>query len=255
MGMVTGLAEITADIAVQLYSVRDEIAANLERSLERIARLGFTGVELAGWASASPERWSDLLLQNRLHPVAMHVPYENLDRNLESVVAESNIIGAPVIVLPFLAESMRTDAQAWSAMAQWMNRVGAEIRKSGKRFAYHNHSFEFDALAAGGTGYDRLIEETDPALVEFELDIFWAAKAGQDVPQLLRRLGKRLTLCHIKDMTGDAERTFAPVGHGILPWADWLPLLGVEAMIVEQDVCKDPDPFNCLAASIEYLNR
>ncbi|MCL5066427.1 MAG: sugar phosphate isomerase/epimerase [Firmicutes bacterium] len=245
--------DLREEVAVQLFSVRDAIQADLETSLNRLSRLGFRGVELAGWAGSRPERWSHLLLQNRLTPVAMHIPFDDLDHDVERVVAEAEMIGCPVMVLPWIGEEKRRTPADWSKTAAWMNRIGESIRRQGKRFGYHNHAFEFDHLESGETGYDRLIAETDPALVEFELDIFWAAKAEQNVPELVSRLGTRLTFCHIKDMTGDQERTFAPVGHGILPWSEWLPMLKVQALIVEQDACKDPDPFNCLKASIDFL--
>ena len=241
------------EIAVQLFSIRQAIDDALEESLARLAGLGYRGVELAGLAGARPERWSDLLLRYHLVPVGMHVPYEALDDDAEGVAAEASIIAAPVIVLPALPESKRDSAAAWDNAADWMNRVGERVRKAGKRFAYHNHWFEFDAIGPGETGYDRLLAKTDPALVEFELDLFWAARAGQSLPDLIARLGQRMTLCHIKDMTGDNERTFAPVGHGTLPWAQLFPLLNVESLIVEQDRCSDPDPFTCLQASIEFL--
>ncbi len=247
------MEELRDEIAVQLFSVRDAVAADLDASLKRLSTLGFRGVELAGWAGVRPERWSHLLLQHHLNPIAMHVPYEVLDQNIERAVAEAEMIGCPVIILPWVTEDKRGSAENWSKTAQWMNQVGERVRSLGKRFGYHNHAFEFERLDSGLTGYEALMAETDPGLVEFELDLFWAAKAGQNVPDLIARLGSRLTFCHIKDMTDDSDRTFAPVGQGALPWVQWLPLLKVQALIVEQDVCMDPDPFNCLKVSIDFL--
>lgn len=247
------VTELIDEVAVQLYSVRDAVQQDLEGTLKRLHDLGYRGVELAGFGGAKPERWSHLLLSNHLTPVAMHVDYQRLDQDLERALADADVIGSPVLVLPWIPEELRTTQAAWIEMAHWMNRVGERVREQGKRFAYHNHAFEFDKVGAAATGYDLLVQSTDPALVEFELDIFWAAKADQSVPDLAKRLGKRMTLCHVKDMTGDAERTFAPVGGGVLPWKTWLDLLPVQALIVEQDACADPDPFNCLKSSIDYL--
>jgi sugar phosphate isomerase/epimerase len=194
-----------------------------------------------------------LLQRYHLTPVAMHVPLEALEDDVERVVAEADTIGCPVIVLPWIPEERRASGQDWIDAARLMNQIGGRIRQLGKRFAYHNHDMEFMPVPELGTGYAALIRETDPALVEFEVDLFWVTKAEQSVPALLAQLGNRVTLCHIKDMTNDAERTFAPVGSGTLPWKEWLPLLSSQMLIVEQDVCKDPDPFNCLKASLDFL--
>lgn len=240
------------EYAVQLYSIRDAVANDLEASLERVAALGYRGVELAGWAGARPERWSDLLLRHHLTPVAMHVPYEAL-QDVEGASAEASVIGVSTLVLPWLPESVRKTAADWTRAAEWMNHIGERARLAGKRLAYHNHAFEFDPLPEGGTGYDRLLEYTDPALVEFELDLYWAMFARQSLPDLIRRLGRRLTLAHIKDMKPEPDRGFAPVGHGVLDWSGLLPQLKTEWLIVEQDACDAPDPFTCLEQSYTYL--
>ncbi len=248
------MRELHEEIAVQLYSVRQLLVDDLEGCLARVAELGYRGVELAGWANRKPERWSDLLLQYHLTPVGMHVSHQQLDENVERVIAEASVIGAPVIVIPAVPAEMRKTEDDWKRLTVWLNRIGEQVRQAGKRLAYHNHWFEFDSLAEGGTGFDRLVSLTDPSLVEFEVDLYWAAWAGQSVPALVSRLGRRMTLCHLKDMTGGERRTFAPVGQGILPWREWLPLLDVESWIVEQDECADGDPFTCIEASIRYLS-
>ncbi len=247
------MREHSEEIAVQLYSLRQVLADDVEGCLARVAELGYRGVELAGWANQKPEHWSDLLLQYHLTPVGMHVGYEQLDDNVERVIAEASVIGAPVIVVPAVPAPMRKTEADWMGVAGWLNRIGEHVRQSGKRLAYHNHWFEFDILPEGGTGFDRLVNLTDPSLVEFEVDLYWATWAGQSVPELVRRLGRRMTLCHLKDMTAGEPRTFAPVGQGILPWREWLPLLDVESWIVEQDECAESDPFSCIEVSIHYL--
>src|SRR5205823_616372 len=122
------------------------------------------------------------------------------------------------------------------------NRNGEICREVGLRFAYHNHAFEFAPLG-GTTMFDLLLEETDPELVAFELDVYWLRYAGIDEAELLRRLVGRVPLVHLKDMAAGEQREPAPVGEGIFQWREVLEACaaaGVEWYIVEQDNPSDP---------------
>jgi sugar phosphate isomerase/epimerase len=96
-------------------------------------------------------------------------------------------------------------ADYWRQTAAEFNRIAQALKAEGIGFAYHNHSFEFEPLPDGRSGYDVLLAETDPALVKFELDLFWATFAGHDPVAMFRKSPGRYAMWHVKDMRGVEE--------------------------------------------------
>ena len=148
----------------------------------------------------------------------------------------------PFIGVPFLGQEYRGPLGFRRAAAA-MNRIGAAVRDAGMTLYYHNHAFEFDVVE-GERGWDILIGETDPALVTFEIDVYWAQYAGQDPAALIQAHAGRYPLIHLKDMIGEGDaRTWAEVGQGLL---DFSPIFaaseaqGARWYIVEQDRCAGP---------------
>jgi len=168
------------------------------------------------------------------------VPYEMMDKDFAAAVKMVKTLGAQTIVLPWLAEDQRTDTGFGSVIAG-MNRFAAQAREEGLGFAYHNHDFEFLTQSGGKTLYDRLLAETDPALVKMELDLYWAVHAGADVPGLINRLSTRLYAFHVKDMK--ADKSMAAVGAGTIDFAALFKLpgaSGVQHFYVENDEAPAP---------------
>src|SRR3546814_8615805 len=129
-------------------------------------------------------------------------------KDFAAVVKVVSTLGAGTCVLPWLAEEQRTEAGFGAGIAG-LNGFAAQARDAGLGFAYHNHDFEFLNRSGGKTLYDRLLDETDPALVKMELDLYWAVHAGADAAQLIDRLSTRLYAFHVKDMKKD--KTMAAV--------------------------------------------
>jgi sugar phosphate isomerase/epimerase len=128
------------------------------------------------------------------------------------------------------------------ALAERFNHLGQQCRAAGLRFAYHNHNFEFETFGGAAPAYDTLVERTDPALVAFELDVYWAYKAGQDPLRYFERYPGRFALCHLKDGTAPPERTMADVGAGVIDFAGLFRrarTAGLRYAIVEHDQPKD----------------
>ena len=124
----------------------------------------------------------------------------------------SKELGCPFLVLPWLAPELRT-AEAMRRLAPRFNEIGRRCRERGVTFGYHNHAFEF-AQSNGTYLLDILLNETDPALVALELDVYWAAYAGVDPIRYLHTRADRVPLVHLKDMT--PQRTFTEIGDGTL---------------------------------------
>jgi sugar phosphate isomerase/epimerase len=177
------------------------------------------------------------------------------------VLANIKTLGCSYAVVAYVAEDLRRTLEQVQQLASLFNSYGAICRDAGVQFAYHNHNFEFEPLD-GSTIFDMLVESTDPALVAFELDVYWARYAGEDPVATIKRLARRVPLLHAKDMAEDEMSRVidAPVGDGILPWPEILTAseqAGVEYYVIEQDHPRNPlsDTFKSLKCLRQLLNE
>ncbi len=132
-----------------------------------------------------------------------------------------------------------------------------KCRTKGFSFAYHNHSFEFEKFD-GKTGFGILCANSDAATVGLELDVYWAKYGGGDPVAMIKTLGRRIQLLHLKDMATGADQRFAPVGTGILDFAGILAAGDAAQVpwgIVEQDACYEQPPMEAVKISFENLKK
>ncbi len=202
----------TNAIALELYTVRDETARDFAGTLRRVAEIGYTAVEFAGYGGLSADEMKRLLAETGLTAAATHVGLDLLERALDDAIAYCGAIGCHYLVLPGLPEDRRGPDDL-RALAPRLDDIGRRCRARDITFGYHNHDWEF-AQHDGVALLDLLLDATDPALVGLELDTYWAAYAGVDPVAYLRRRSGRVPLAHLKDMT--PERTFTEVGDGTL---------------------------------------
>ena len=155
--------------------------------------------------------------------------------------------------MAWIDAARRKTLDDYKRVGEAFTRVGAQARAAGLRFAYHNHAFEFAPLE-GRVPYDVLLESTDPAMVEFELDLYWITDGGGDPLAYFRRWPGRFPLVHIKDKAADGK--MVDVGAGGI---DWKAILhqrkeaGIRHAFVEHD--DPPDPFASVGASYAYLKQ
>jgi sugar phosphate isomerase/epimerase len=195
-------------VGVQLYSVRDQMAKDFTATLERVASIGYREVEFAGYFDNTPEQVRALLDRLGLTSPSTHVGLADLNRDLPGAIRSAKTVGQRYITIPAVDEAFAggtLDLAFWQAKAADFNRIGTAVKAEGLQLAYHNHSFEFVPLAGGKTGWDVLLEETDPETVKFELDLLWATFAGQDPVAMFQRHPGRYPLWHVKDIKGLAE--------------------------------------------------
>ena len=224
-------------VALQLYTVRDEAARDFVGTLDQVAGIGYTGVELAGYGPLTAAALRAKLDALGLAVAGSHIALARMETELPAIIRECHTLGCPTLVCPFLPPERRGEA-AFRDVATLLNRIGAAARAEGLALCYHNHAFEFETIIDGLTAYDWLAANTDPALVQLELDAYWVAKAEHNPTALLAQYTGRVPLVHLKDMTADAEQTFAPVGTGSVDFApifDAAERGGVQWYIVEQD--------------------
>jgi sugar phosphate isomerase/epimerase len=232
----------SAQIGVQLYTVRAETARDMPGTLRRLAEIGYGAVEFAGYGSASPAEIRQVLDEQGIVAIGAHVALVDLETRLHQVLAECQLLGCAYAIVPWVPESWRTTSADVSRLGERLNSLGELCRAEGIRLGYHNHAEEFSPLE-GTTAWEILARETSPELVDLELDLYWAARAGADPAAVLRRDRSRVRLVHAKDMAREGTAD-APVGEGRLRWPEILDAAGDEVrwFIVEQDEPDDAFP-------------
>ena len=244
-------------VGIQLYAVRQEMQRDMPGTLARIAAIGYREVEFAGYYRRTPAEVKQLLESNRLAAPSTHVPYEAVRDNFDRIADEAQAVGHHFLTVPFLGDAERKSVDTWRRVAQEFNRAGEKARARGLRFAYHNHDFEFTRVD-GILPFDLLIAETDPALVSFQMDVYWTVKAGGDPLAYFRKHPTRFSMLHIKDSAGPPNHAQTDVGAGTIDFAAILRLdagqrSSVKHLFVEHD--QPPDPMLFARNSFDYLSK
>lgn len=225
-------------------------------TLARLAEMGYREVEFAGYFGRSPEEVRRILDQNRLTSPSTHIGLDQLpnwDRALDGALAR----GHRYVTIPWLPENMRGAADGWRRVAAEFNRAGERAKARGLTFAYHNHDFEFNRVE-GIVPFDLLLAETDPAFVQYEMDVYWVTKAGGDPLEYIRRHPDRFSMLHIKDSAGPPDHRMVNVGAGTIDFGAIMRLDAsqrgtIRHVFVEHD--NPTDPFAFAKQSIDHLSR
>jgi sugar phosphate isomerase/epimerase len=213
-------------ISIQLYTLRDQLAIDLEGTLQALGEIGYTRVEHAGFVGRTVTEFKAALDAAELWASSGHVPIpQPFDPAAWSAsLADANTLGSRYIVHPFFGidfgtgEVVRTTAP-WRAFAHDLNRAGRMARDAGLKLGYHNHNWEFFRLTdnPSRTAYDVLTDATDPDLVHLELDLFWAVRGARDPVDLIEQNKGRVLQYHVKDL--NQAGSFADPGEGLIDFA------------------------------------
>jgi sugar phosphate isomerase/epimerase len=243
-------------VGLQLYTVRTLMQQDVDRTLEQVAAAGYRIVETAGLFDRTPQAFRQSLDSHGLRSVSGHYSLEELERDPQHLFATARALGQQYVVVPSVPAALRSSPAAYVALADRFNHLGRACRDAGLRFAYHNHDAEFVTFGGATPAYDILLQHTDAALVEFELDVYWAYKAGQDPVRYFERYPGRFALCHLKDGTAPPERAMADVGAGTIDFRGLFRharTAGLRYAFVEHD--QPRDPVASIRASHDYLAR
>jgi sugar phosphate isomerase/epimerase len=250
-------------IGLQLYSVRKQAQAELPSVLAKIKQIGYDEVETYWnlYSHPAPE------LRRMISDAGLRVPSGHFDyEKVESSFDYAHQLGLSFMVCPMLPDNMQASSlDAFKQAADKFNHWGEQAQKAGFRFAFHNHNYEFRKFG-NATGYETLIAHTDPKLVWFELDCYWVTQAGLNPVDMLKSLGNRVRMLHIKDrlpgvatsqrLDKSAEH-FTEVGTGTLDFkaiAAAARSIGVEHYFVEQDKISKP-VYESLTTSLKNAKR
>jgi sugar phosphate isomerase/epimerase len=282
-------------LGVQLYTVREQMKQSAAETLKAIASIGYKEIELGRGDLA---RLVPLAKNVGLNPVSTHIEAwivtgnkpapppaagaaapgassapaapatPPTDDSLKKTFDEIRAQGPSYAVVAYLFKGERPkDTAGWTAFAEQMNRAGKFAKSAGLTLGYHNHGFEFEKLPDGQRPLDVLLKTFDPSLVQIELDVYWVGITGADPVAMIKQLGKRAPLLHLKDKDaaappetdeGKVARTsFKEVGSGGLDFPAILKAAasaGVSHLFVEQDQTPG-DPIASLKKSYEYLSK
>jgi sugar phosphate isomerase/epimerase len=242
---------MTAPIAVQLYTVREALAQDFIGTIGKIADMGYAGVETAGNYGGSPEAGAALFRELGLQIAGSHIGLpigDDKNKILDTIAA----LGGKTLVCPWLPPENFQTLEGIQAVCDRINEADAHARARGMRLGYHNHDFEFAPLPDGSRPYDHMRRLLAPT-VFFEVDTYWVQTAGGDPAAVVRELGERAPLLHIKDGPAVRGEPMTAVGEGVI---NVPPIVeagtAAEWLIVELDQCAT-DMIEAVEKSIQYL--
>ena len=239
----------SAELSVQLYTLREALAADADRTLGELAELGFRMVEPFGVPQTAASLQSALGRYDLTAPTA-HGKF--LDADQEEAFAAARDIGVQTLIQPSVDPARWQDAAGVAGIADGLNQAAATAADHGLRVGYHNHHFELESRIDGRHALEVLADQLDPAVV-LQVDTYWAYAGGADVPALLGRLGDRVVALHVKDGDGSLNpKAQTAVGSGRLPVLDFLAAAPDALRVIELDDTEG-DRLAAVAASREYL--
>ena len=239
-------------IGLQLYTLREELSRDFDGTLSRAAALGFREMEFAGYFERNAAEVRKVLDDNGLSSPAAHIQMAAVRSDLQREIDFAAEVGQRYIVVPIIADSERS-ADDYKRHAETLNHAGEMTRAAGIKMAYHNHGFEFERTG-NRAHYDILLEETEPDLVDFELDLYWIANAGVDPMPYLASHPGRFSMLHVKDR--DQFGRMTSVGSGTINFAEIFAqaeTAGFQHFFIEHD--NPGDGFASIASSIYTLRN
>jgi sugar phosphate isomerase/epimerase len=256
---------LKAPVGLELYSVRDFMAKDLQSSLNDVHTAGYTVVEAAGFYKRSATDFRSAMDQAKLRCISAHYPLSMLATELDSIISYANTLGLEYIICSS-SDGMHRDPNAhgetttlddWHWRIDQFNSIGKKVKAAGMTFGLHNHTPEF-ATIDGVLVYDEFMKLTDPKYVTLQMDCGWVYDSGHSPAEFIARDPSRFELLHIKDMIlvpGQSEPTLTVMGKGKI---DYKPILRAATHLkyyfVEQEKF-DGDPLAELREDADYIRN
>ena len=258
-------------IALQLYSVRDELKKDFYGTLEKVREMGYDGVELSGLDGRDPTEVKKALEAVGLECPSSHAPVAELEQ--EDAFERYARAGVRFVAVPWM--DYGKDNERLAENIATVRRLAERAAEKNIMLVYHNHDFEFQRVNEK-TLLDTLYDEIPASILETQLDTCWVKFAGEDPVKYLKKYAGRASLVHLKDFwtdgaggaapydligkTSEARKKtnfeFRPIGHGIQD----IPAIigaaeeaGAEWLIVEQDESRCRPTLEAARMSIAYL--
>jgi len=259
-------------VALQLYTVRDEMEKDFLGTLKAVREIGYEYVELAGLHGHTPEEAKAMLEEAGLKAMSAHVALAELET--DSVLDGYKTIGCDYIVIPYLAEGSRPGDEGFFPFMDQLRTIGQWCRDRGMTLLYHNHDFEYFVMPDGSFGLDYMYSNIAPELLQTELDLCWVKVAEQDPVEYLKKYADRAPVVHFKDYVGEKSEgmynligqkdtakitstfAFRPVGDGCQDFPSIVKAVyetNAKYVVVEQDQTYDMPQLEAAKRSFDYL--
>ena len=263
-------------IALQLYSVREDMQKDFYGTLKKVKEMGYAGVEFAGLFEHDPEEVKKMCEEIGLVPVSAHVPFLDLLYKTDETIECYKKLGCQYLVVPYLTEEYRPGQPGFDTIIEGVKEIGARLKNTGMIQQYHNHDFEFVKIGEE-YGLDVLYREVSPDLLQTQLDTCWVNVGGENPAEYIKKYAGRIPTVHLKDFVGsksenmyaligldeeekketDGKFELRPLGKGCQDFKAIVAAAdegGAQWYIVEQD---NPSmgltPMECAQVSIKYL--
>ena len=243
---------MTIPIALQLYTVRDLLAQDFEGTIRKVADMGYAGVETANMFGGSPASAAKLFGELGLTVSGAHSPMPLGDQKQE-VLDTMGALNCKRLIVAWQPPEKYKSLDGIRSICDTLNEGAVVARAHGLQLGYHNHWFEYQPVE-GRIPTDVMLEHLDPD-VFLEVDAYWVQTAGQDPAQVVRRLGSRAPLLHIKDGPCQIEAPMTALGEGVvdIPGVVAAGAGSAEWLVVELDRC-DTDILQAVHKSYQYLS-
>lgn len=223
-------------IGIQLWSVKDELREDFDKTIEKLAKMGYGyvegfGYENGGWFGKNPKGMKEVLKDWNLKMPSSHyslVGSKHFDAKnmitdeVKKMIEDSLKVGQRYLISPWMEKEDRADLDTLKKFCEKLNKCGEYCKSMNLRFGYHNHWFEFDKVG-GEMIYDVMLKNTDPQFVTFEMDVCWATYSKQNPVEWFKKYPKRFELLHMKDLIDGAEThedATCIIGKGVVDFAD-----------------------------------
>jgi len=247
------------NFGLQLWSVRDDMGKDPRGTLKQIASFGYKQIESFEGAKGMFWGMTNKEFKNYMDELGMTIVSSHCDmrKDFEKKAADASAIGMKYLMCPYVGPQKSIDE--FKKYADEFNTKGEVCRKNGIRFGYHNHDYSFKEVD-GQLPQDVMMKNTDPSLVDFEMDIYWVVTGGQDPQEWLKKYPSRFRACHVKDRIKNATEHDAScvLGEGSINFPKILKTaksLGMEYYIVEHERWDNTTPVKAAEADAAYMKK
>jgi sugar phosphate isomerase/epimerase len=244
---------------IQLWTVKNALAKDPKGVLKQLSSDGYKQIESFEGSKGMFWGMSNTDFKKYMDDLGMTIISSHCDitKDFEKKAGEAAAIGMKYLLSPYI--SVQKTVDDYKKIAEQFNQSGAICKKAGIRFGYHNHDHDFKTVD-GQSVMDLYLQNTDPALVDFEMDIYWVVTAGQDPEAWIKKYKNRFRLCHIKDRTKGATEKDASciLGQGSIDFSKILKTAkknGMQYYIVEQERYDNTTEMDCAKADANYLKQ
>ena len=239
-------------VAVQLYTLRDELEQDFYGTIKKVKEFGYDGVELAGFYGLTVQEIKKALDDVGLRAISAHAPFDQFENNLQQVIDDYKFLGCEYVAIPWMPTEALPGGDEWDVTLEKIKSIAKAVTDAGLILIYHNHDFEF-VKVNGEYALDVLYNSVSPELLKAQIDTCWVKVAGLDPAEYVKKYSGRVPLVHLKDYNEEGQ---VPVGAGVQDIPTLLEAsktAGVACVIVELDSCESMPPIEAVRLSREYL--